>query len=167
MHMIECSPKGLWLGNVATFNWSSLVHCWVFHVAGEVPVWVGSPEREQIFLRGSHMCTWDWGCSQTSGESISLVSSLWRKNRHMETSMDVNNSLFIGTWEHIKIGGPSANGIMPLGFFSRGRSSQIQTEIKRESCMFIGTTLMCRVMSKELGCPRSKHLPKDGHKWKK
>jgi hypothetical protein len=33
----------------------------------------------------------------------------------METSMDVNNSLFIGTWEHIKIGGPSANGIMPLG----------------------------------------------------
>lgn len=77
---------------------------------------------------------------------------------------DVNNSLFIGTWEHIKIGGPSANGIMPLGFFSRGRSFQIQTEIKRESCMFIGTTLMCRVMSKELGCPRSKHLPKDGHK---
>ncbi len=49
----------------------------------------------------------------------------------METSMDVNNSLFIGTWEHIKIGGPSANGIMPLGFFSRGRSSQIQTEIKK------------------------------------
>jgi hypothetical protein len=56
---------------------------------------------------------------------------------------------------------------MPLGFFLRGRSFQIQTEIKRESCMFIGTTLMCRVMSKELGCPPSKHLPKDDHKWKK
>ncbi len=115
MHMIECSPKGLWLGNVATFNWSSLVHCWVFHVAGEVPVWVGSPERERILLRGSDLWAWDRGCSQTSGESMSLASSLWRKNRHMETSMDVNNSLFIGTWEHIKIGGPSANGIMPLG----------------------------------------------------
>jgi hypothetical protein len=56
---------------------------------------------------------------------------------------------------------------MPLGFFLRRRSFQIQTEIKRESCMFIGTTLMCRVMSKELGCPGNKHLPKDGHKWKK
>jgi hypothetical protein len=74
---------------------------------------------------------------------------------------------FYGNMEHIKIGGPSANGIMPLGFFSRGLSFQIQTEIKRESCMFIGTTLMCRVMSKELGCPQNKHLPKDGHKWKK
>lgn len=95
---------------------------------------------------------------------MSLVLSLSRKNRHMETSVDVNNSLLTGMWEHIKIGGPSANGIMPLGFFLRGRSFQIQAEIKRESCMFIGTTLRCRVMSKELGCPRSKHLPRAGHK---
>ncbi len=51
---------------------------------------------------------------------MSLVSSLSRKNCHLETSVDVNNSLFMGTWAHIKIGGPSANGIMPLEFFSRG-----------------------------------------------
>jgi hypothetical protein len=38
----------------------------------------------------------------------------------METSVDVSNSLLMGKWEHIKVGGQSANGIMPLGFLLEG-----------------------------------------------
>jgi hypothetical protein len=54
--------------------------------AKEVPVWVGPPE---------------WGCSPT-----------WVEPMSTETSSHVNDYLFMGTQEHLRIGG-SPPGITP------------------------------------------------------